>query len=96
MSIYGINPNNSESQNIKSAVKNSNANYSGPSFAQSISEVARSANLTVAEGATNSALQFNRRKETLIDEPYNFEQEEEEILEEYLKRIQKMMKDLQK
>jgi hypothetical protein len=95
MNIYGINPN--ANIEAKPAIKPAaNVNYTGPSFAQSISEVARSANIQVAEGATNSALQFNRHKEELQEKPYNFKEEEEELLEEYLARVQKMLKDLQK
>ncbi len=98
MNIWGVNPNiNSEAIGVKPAAKSpSNANYVGPSFAQSISEVARSANIQVAEGATNSALQFNRRKEEPAEKPFDFENAEEEVLEQYLSRIQKMLKDLQK
>jgi glutaredoxin 2 len=98
MNIYSVNPNiSSEALSVKSTAKApTDANYTGPSFAQSISEVARSANLQVAEGATNSALQFNRRKEEAADKPFDREQAEEEILEQYLTRIQKMLKELQK
>ena len=97
MNIYGAMPNiNSDAMNVKSANKSvNNVNHNGPSFAQSMGDIARSANITVAHGATASELQFKRQKEE-FDKPFNFEDVEEEILENYMTRIKKMMDELQK
>ncbi len=97
MNIWGVMPNiNSDAMNVRSANKSvNNVNHNGPSFAQSIGEIARSANMSVAQGATASELQFRRQKEA-FDKPFDFEDVEEEILEDYISRIKNMMDDLQK
>ncbi|MBU0672805.1 MAG: hypothetical protein KJ732_07255 [Candidatus Margulisbacteria bacterium] len=96
MNIWGVMPNNNEAINVKSANKSTtNINYKGPSFAQSISEVARSVNIQVAQGATASELQFTRQKEGL-DKPFKFEDAEEEMLDDYIGRIKKMLGELKK
>ncbi|MDD5382123.1 MAG: hypothetical protein PHH60_00485 [Candidatus Margulisbacteria bacterium] len=98
MNIWGVMPNlNNDVSGVKSSSKaTTNANYNGPSFAESISDIARSANMQVAGGNNSNALQFNRRKEELVEEPFDFEEAEEEILDQHLARIRKMLKDLKK
>ncbi|MFH1684201.1 MAG: hypothetical protein ABIA67_04895 [Candidatus Margulisiibacteriota bacterium] len=97
MNIWGVMPNiNNEAINVKSANKSTtNINYKGPSFAQSISEIARSANIQIAQGATASELSFNRQKEE-TGKPFKFDEAEEEMLDDYIGRIKKMMDELRK
>ena len=97
MNIEGINPNaNIEAFNVKSAAKSTaDINTNGPSFAQSISEVARQADLQVAQGATAANLQFTLKKES-FDPLFSFQEAEKEFLQEQIERINKLINDLKK
>jgi hypothetical protein len=53
--------------------------------------VARSARLEVAEGAGAALLQMNKDTEELYDEPFNFKEATEEMLDNYVVRIKKML-----
>lgn len=101
MSIWGIMPNMnvSEAANVKSthkSVSNGLHNYNGPSFSESMSSVARSANMQIAHGSDAAALQLSRRKEETDEKLFSFLETEEEILEDSIGRIAKLLKDLQK
>jgi hypothetical protein len=97
MNIWGILPNQAEIAGVRSANKSTTNlnNYAGPSFSESIKELAQSANMQIANGATAGELQFARQKEG-FDEPFSFKEAEEELAEEYIARIQKLLKDLNK
>jgi len=97
MNIWGIMPNTSaEVTQVKSANKSTTTvNQNGFSFSESLGQIARSANMQIAHGATASELQFMRKKEG-FDKPFNPEDVEEEMLENYMTRIKKMMDELQK
>ncbi|MBN2058433.1 MAG: hypothetical protein JW782_06540 [Candidatus Saganbacteria bacterium] len=87
---------NIELLNVKPAARSAaDINYNGPSFAQSLGEIARSANIQVAQGATASELQFLRQKEG-FDKPFDFEDAEEEMLDNYISRIKKMVEEMKK
>ena len=77
------------------ASKSTSNNFSEVSFKNALVDVARSANMTVASGATTSQLNLTRQKEE-YDKPFNFEDAEEELIEDYMGRIQKMMDELKK
>jgi hypothetical protein len=97
MNIYGINPNANIEPNVKAAGKPAaSVNYNGPSFAQNISEIARAADLQVAQGATASELRLRRQKEGVAEKPFDLEEANEELLEDYIGRIKQMLDDLKK
>ena len=64
MNIWGVMPNIAETANVKSAQKSTSSqqNYKGPSFVESMHDIAKSANLEVAKGNTAAYLEFNRAK----------------------------------
>jgi hypothetical protein len=97
MSIWGVMPNINEAVNTKAGNKTSVNlnNYNGPSFVESISDVAKAANIHVASGQTAASLAFTRQKE-VYDKPFSFEEAEEEMLEDHLTRIQELFEDLSK
>jgi len=86
-----------EISNVKSSNKSTANlnNYTGPSFGESMREIARSANMQIANGHTASLLQFSKQKEE-FDEPFSFLKAEEEIAEEYVGRIRKLLGKLNK
>lgn len=98
MNIWGVMPNVGEVINVKSADKSTNnlSNYKGPSFIESMRSVAQSANLQVADGSSSAMLNFNRSKEEKLEKLFSFTETEEEILDESLSRIKKLLKDLKK
>ena len=99
MNIWGVLPNIGEISGAKSpnkATGNNMANYKGPSFAESMKDIARSANMQISNGSTAGSLQFNRKKEELVDEPFSFTEAEKEMAEEYVDRINKLLKELKK
>jgi len=53
--------------------------------------VARSARLEVAEGAGVALLQMKKDTEELYDEPFDFNAATEEMLDNYVVRIKKML-----
>jgi len=96
MNISGINPANNELANIKSNnQQNSLTNNQGQNFMASLDEVRRSANLEISNGNAAGSLSFYRRKEEHV-EPFSFQDLEEELIDDHIARIQKMIKDLQK
>lgn len=98
MNIWGVMPNFSDAMNVKSADKSTNSptNYKGPSFAESMRGVAQSANLQVADGNSSAMLNLNRSKEEKLEKLFSFTETEEEILDESLAKIKKLLKDLKK
>lgn len=97
MNIWGVVPNpNTDAVNVKSASKSTtNINYKGPSFAQSMGEIAKSAQIQVAHGATASELEFKKEK-GVLEKPFDFEDAEEDLIDDYISRIKRMMEDLKK
>ena len=91
-------PNFSDAMSVKSTDKSTNSlsNYKGPSFAESMRGVAQSANLQVANGNSAASLNLNRQKEESIEKLFSFTDTEEEILDESLARIKKLLKKLAK
>ncbi|MBI5399644.1 hypothetical protein HZB07_03395 [Candidatus Saganbacteria bacterium] len=95
MNIQSVTPNqNIESLNNKT-VKPAANNYQGASFSQSISDVARQANLGIAQGATTNQARLSRQKED-FDELFSFCAAEEELLEESFEKIAKLFDSLRK
>ncbi len=98
MSVWGVMPNinANEAASVKSAHKSvsSTQNNSGPSFTESISNVARSANMQIAHGNDAASLHFTRKKEECFDEPFSFLEAEEEMLEDSVDRITQLLNDL--
>jgi hypothetical protein len=98
MNISGILPNLGEVMNVKSADKSVNNldNYHGPSFVESFRSVVQSANLQVADGNASAMLNLNRSKEEKLEKLFSFTESEEEILDESLVRIKKLLSELKK
>ena len=98
MNILSIIPNMGEGMKIRSADKSVNNldNYQGPSFAESFRTVAQSANLQVADGNASAMLNLNRSKEEKLEKLFSFTESEEEILDESLARIKKLLGELKK
>ena len=98
-SIWGILPglNNNDVAGIKSTNKtNASSNdYKGPNFAESLRDIAKAANVEVAKGYNAANLSLTRQKE-MQDKPFDFEEAGEELLEDYITRIKKMLKDMGK
>ena len=95
MSIIGINPNIAEVNGVKPASKatQSLTNYTGPSFMESINSVAKAAQIHTAHGAGASALEIKKQK-GVHDEPYDFKDAEQEMLDDHIARITELLKDL--
>jgi hypothetical protein len=99
MNIYGITPYNIDNNNVsKSADKSSNqlANYTGPSFTDKISDIAKQAALGIAGGNQAAGLALKRQKEEKSTELFSFSEAEQEQLDESLAKIGKLLQDLQK
>jgi len=96
-SIWGILPGltNNDVSGVKSSNKtnDSSNNYKGPNFVESLRDIAKAANIEVAKGYNAANLSLTRQKE-MQDEPFNFEEAGEELLEDYITRIKKMLKDM--
>ncbi len=97
MSIWGVLPNHSEI-NVKSTAKSANSlhNYNGPSFSESMMDVARAAKMQIAGENGAASLAFSRNKEEEFDKPFSFLEAEEEILEDSIARIKKLFDQLKK
>lgn len=67
------------------------ADYRGPSFMET---VARSAQIEITEGAGAALLQLKKDTEELYDEPFDFKAATEEMLDNYVVRIKKMLNEL--
>lgn len=93
-SLGGILPgfNNNDIAGVKSSNKiNASSNDSkGPNFAESLRDIARAARVEVAKGNNAAYLSLTRQKEE-FDEPFDFEEAGEELLEDYITRIKKML-----
>jgi hypothetical protein len=89
MNINGITPNFNEPLNVKP--KADTNNYTGPSFAASIKELAQSAQIQVAGGNNASLLNLNRHKEEKTEELFSFTKAEEEQAEHYIASIDKLL-----
>jgi hypothetical protein len=96
MQIWNIAPNNVENFQAKAVSKaeTSNVNSSGISFAESIREVARSANMSVTSGSMAAGLNFKTQKEENLSRPFSFLEAEEEIIENSLAKIHKLLQEL--
>jgi hypothetical protein len=95
MNIQGVTPNfNNEPVNQKS-VQKSTTNPAGPSFSQNFADVARQANVTIANGSTANQAQLSRQKED-FDPLFSFCDAEEELLEESMAKITKLLDELKK
>jgi len=95
MNYLPIQPiNNNEALNVKSTQKSTinQNNYNGLSFSESLMEIGKAANMQVSSRASAAALDMTRQKEEEI-KPYNFLEEEEEMLDERIGKIEKMMQD---
>lgn len=97
MNIFGAIPNYTEVSNVKSTNKSTTNgnNYTGPSFGESIREIAKSAKMEVVNGSAASSLQLTRQKEG-FDKPFDFKKAEEELAEDYVGKLQKMMEKMKK
>ena len=95
MNFLPIQPIANEALNVKSTQKSTTNqnNYHGPSFSESFKELGKAVNLEVSSRASAAALDMTRQKEEEI-KPYNFLEEEEEMLDERIGKIEKMMQDL--
>ncbi len=99
MTISGINPNIGEISilNIKPENKAAKAeNYTGQSFNASFLEVARSARMQTASGNNAASLNLNNSKEEGLEELFSFVKAEDELAEDYLKKLNKLLNDLKK
>ena len=67
------------------------ADCRGPSFMET---VARSAQIEITEGAGAALLQLKKDTEKMHDEPFDFKAETEEMLDDYVIRIKKMLSEL--
>lgn len=92
MNILGIVPNSGELSNVKPGSKQNSGllDYKGPSFAENMHEVARSANIQVASGNMAASLAFTRQKED-FNEPFSFVEAEEDLYRECMEKIQELM-----
>ena len=81
--------------NTTKASKSTSSNFSDVNFKSALVDIARSVNITVANGASASQLELSRQKEQQ-DKPFSFEDAEEDLVSDYLGRIQKMMDELKK
>jgi len=100
MAISGINPNIgdiSSLNSIKPENKTAKAeSYSGTSFNSSFLEVAKSARMQVASGNHAASLNLNNNKEEGLEELFSYVKAEDELAEDYLKKLNKLLKDLKK
>lgn len=97
MNINGINPNIGEIFGLKPADKanpTQNNSYNGASFASSLLDVAKQANIQVAGGNQAAASGLKKEKEETVSKLFSFIEAEEEQMEESLARIHKMLKEL--
>ena len=100
MAISGINPNIGDINSLNS-VKPENKtakseNYTGPSFNSSLLEVAKSARMQIASGNQSASLNLNNNKEEGVDELFSFVKAEEELADEYIQKLNKLLKELKK
>ena len=97
MNLWGIMPNYNEVAGVKSANKSTAAqlNNSGPSFVESIGEIARSANMQIASGATAGELRFARHKEG-FEKHFSYKEEEKVFLDDRVTRISELFNQLKK
>ena|SRR3989344_941101 len=93
MNIFGINPNSAEIGNVSHKPATSTNNHAGPSFAESFRDIARSANIQIAGGNNAASLQLTRRKEESLEELFSYTKAEEELAENYLAKIKKLLKE---
>lgn len=97
MNIFGVMPNIVKDLKVQSAQRSDNSNINtGPSFTESFMSVAQAANIQVANGNGSSALNLNRQKEDQLEKLFSFSETEEEILDESLAKIKKMLGNLKK
>jgi hypothetical protein len=95
MNIWGITPNTQIENKGTNRSVTTGAESSGAAFSQSMGEVVRAAQIEVAGGASSAGLDFWRCKEEK-ESKFSFSNAEEELMEEYLIRIRKLLKQLQK
>jgi hypothetical protein len=97
--MNGITPNFNigEMFGVKPTEKGSssqNNSYTGPSFAENLSEIAKSAGIRVGSGNNAAAAGLQKQKEEKIEKLFSFGEAEEEQLDESLTRIAKLLKKL--
>ena len=93
MSISGVSPNIGEMLTVRPADRSAakSNDYQGPSFAESLKGVAQSANIQVADGSAAAALNLRRGKEEKLEKLFSFSESEEELIDESLARIEKLL-----
>ena len=98
MNIWGVMPNISNDQAVKPANRSgsSSQTYNGPSFADSISQIAKSTNIQVADGSSAALLNLNKKKEEKLKKLFSFSEAEDEMIENCVDRINNLLKDLNK
>ncbi|MFA5114231.1 MAG: hypothetical protein WC529_08055 [Candidatus Margulisiibacteriota bacterium] len=98
MTIWGIMPNIADSQNVKPAAKSNtgSAAHTGPSFAENLSQLAKSANIQVADGNSAALLNLNKKKEEKLEKLFSFTEAEAEMAEDCVDRIKQLLSDLNK
>lgn len=97
MNYLPIQPISNEALNVKSTQKSmtNQNNYHGPSFSENLSEIGKAVNLQVSSRASAAALDMTRQKEDKV-KPYNFLEEEEEMLKERIDKIEEIMQVFQR
>ena len=95
MNICGPAPNLSEVFSPKLTDKSADlSHYHGPSFAESIYQIARAAGIYVADGSSAANLSLRRDKSEKLDKLFSFTESEEEMLEDSLARIMQVLGEL--
>ncbi|MCU0641620.1 MAG: hypothetical protein MUC35_05975 [Candidatus Margulisbacteria bacterium] len=97
MNIGNVNPNIiNDAAAIKPANKQSSSSQAqnGPSFAANLSQLAKSANLQIADGNSAALLNLNKQKEEKLEKLFSFSEEEEKALESSIDRIRQLLNDL--
>jgi hypothetical protein len=97
MMNLGINPNISEIFTNRPAEKTSTGtnNYNGASFVESLKELTAGQLPQVAADSNAASLNLKRQKED-FDKLFSFTQAEEEIAQEYITHINKLLNQLKK
>src|SRR3989338_2769933 len=92
MNLFGMVPNINEVQTARPVTKSSQStvNYTGPSFVENISDVARAAMIQVA-GGSQAASAGVRKEKAGFDELFSFTKAESELQQEYVSHIKKLL-----
>jgi hypothetical protein len=99
MNIWSVNPNIvSDAAAVKPANRStlSSQTQNGPSFAANLSQLAKSANIQVADGNSAALLNLNKQKEEKLEKLFSFSEAEEEQIEHCVDRITQLLNDLKK